>query len=810
MKPIRLHLKNYRKFEDAEIEFQSGITGIIGRNGAGKSSVVEALEWSLYGKNVGRGDNKENIRRAGADYSEECLVEFEFELKGESYLIKRWLRGKNSTAGAELISSGSGTVLATGPKDVETAVNKILGMDYQAFEVSVFAKQSELAALSSMGGTVRRETILRLLGIKKVDKVVESVRKDEDAIKKRINLEESFVKDPRTGEDLLKKRKKELDATIDEIESAEEEKRDLLGRREKLDKRRAALDERIRTLEDRRKRSSELNSRLTALREKAAATEGDIERIAGEISGLQQKRKSLEKLEGDVKREEEVREAYEAMSADYRKHIEVEGFKRELAALEGEMEALNQRIQRLRKSAGTPEVLERELGEKEGKKRQSEDAISEVQDEINSLDSRLKGIRSRIEEVRSEKERIDELGEESECPTCHRPLEGHYAVLMSDFERKIASLEEEEKEVGKKLSSLRDKLADERKKRAALEKGIERLKERLQEARRNGKELDEREEELRQKSRKKEEIVEKIASYGPVNYDEDEMKRLKDELKRLEAAVREYNSLSVEVGRIPVLEREREEAGARLAQYLKEIEELKQTISEIGYSEEDYAAAQKESRGLNEELRTVEKEIGLAAGRLKTALYKKEETEKAISALKEKKKELAALREEAEYVSKAKSLLEEFRKQLIQRIRPELSDISSSLLREITEGKYTVVDFDEDYKIRVMDDGILYPIERFSGGEKDLINLCVRLAISKAAMTFSGGSEMNTIILDEVFSSQDEERKRNILNALKRLSRDFSHIIAISHMYDVKESVDRLIRVEEDPETGTSYLLTDE
>src|SRR5439155_1555950 len=65
MQLLRLRLVNFRQHADTELEFGPGITGIIGPNGSGKTSILEAIAWALYGVQAVRGD-KDSIRRLGA------------------------------------------------------------------------------------------------------------------------------------------------------------------------------------------------------------------------------------------------------------------------------------------------------------------------------------------------------------------------------------------------------------------------------------------------------------------------------------------------------------------------------------------------------------------------------------------------------------------------------------------------------------------------------------------------------------------------------------------------------------------------
>jgi exonuclease SbcC len=137
-----------------------------------------------------------------------------------------------------------------------------------------------------------------------------------------------------------------------------------------------------------------------------------------------------------------------------------------------------------------------------------------------------------------------------------------------------------------------------------------------------------------------------------------------------------------------------------------------------------------------------------------------------------------------------------FRTHLISRIRPTLSEYSSDFFRRLTDGKYNEIELDENYNLMIYDNGENYNIERFSGGEEDLANLCLRLAISEV-ITERAGGVFNFIILDEIFGSQDNIRRQNIMKALNGLSSKFRQIFLITHIEDVKNDMENIISVNE-------------
>src|SRR5215211_1244061 len=85
-----LRLTNFRQHCDTFVTFDTGLTGIIGANGSGKSTILEAIAWALYGQDAARG-KKETIRSLRAGAGAKVRVELEFALGGHQYRVERGL-----------------------------------------------------------------------------------------------------------------------------------------------------------------------------------------------------------------------------------------------------------------------------------------------------------------------------------------------------------------------------------------------------------------------------------------------------------------------------------------------------------------------------------------------------------------------------------------------------------------------------------------------------------------------------------------------------------------------------------------------
>jgi exonuclease SbcC len=163
---------------------------------------------------------------------------------------------------------------------------------------------------------------------------------------------------------------------------------------------------------------------------------------------------------------------------------------------------------------------------------------------------------------------------------------------------------------------------------------------------------------------------------------------------------------------------------------------------------------------------------------------------------------------EAETLNHLSQVMKGFKENVTSRIVPTLSDVSSDLLSQLTEGKYGGMRLDDNYQMWLYDQGEEFRLERFSGGEVDLANLCLRLAISRMIMERSG-NQMNFLVLDEIFGSQDQSRKRSILETLGQLQKQFRQILLITHIDDVKDNVSAVLRVQEKEDGSSTVVLED-
>src|SRR5512136_934963 len=159
----RLELNNFKRFRHATIEFKDGITGILGNNGTGKSSLVQAIFFALYGVQA-TGISADYIVSSFAGPKEKCEVRLDFRIGGDEYAVVRTFK-KGKTVSHDASFYKNKKMMATGVSQVESEVKRTLGMGPVDFKNTIYAGQKDLLTLLENTPGKRKEWFLRALGI---------------------------------------------------------------------------------------------------------------------------------------------------------------------------------------------------------------------------------------------------------------------------------------------------------------------------------------------------------------------------------------------------------------------------------------------------------------------------------------------------------------------------------------------------------------------------------------------------------------------------------------------------------------------
>jgi exonuclease SbcC len=241
-----------------------------------------------------------------------------------------------------------------------------------------------------------------------------------------------------------------------------------------------------------------------------------------------------------------------------------------------------------------------------------------------------------------------------------------------------------------------------------------------------------------------------------------------------------------------------ERAGAVAA-----VAELGAKLAALGYSEAAFRGTREAEAAADRARR--EAEIALVKVRAEHAA-----ATEAVEALARRRAERLAREREAASAAADLALhqeldraLTDLRTDLNAGLRPDLAELASGFLRDLTNGRYSDLELDEDYNTTLMEDGD--PKAVISGGEEDIANLALRLAISQM-IAERAGQPLSMLVLDEIFGSLDEERRAAVVELLRALADRFPQVILITHIDSVREGFDRVVRVGVDLTRGVSTI----
>lgn len=794
MKLISLSLKNFRRYESAFIEFPEGLVGIVGVNGAGKSTLLEAIGWALYGTDAAR-TSKEQIKRQDAPTGQITQVILEFELGGNNYQVVREMRGANLTSDAAVHVNKKS--MARGTKATLEFITKTLKMDREAFFTSFFAKQKDLNALSELQPEKRKMRIIKMLGIDDIDRALDMLRIDLRDVKTRAEtLSERALDENELAIGLKDK--------LDGLKEAEAKVKEAADKKGLLTAKLDELGQSFQTIKAKREEHA-------ALAQDYAVKGNDLKTLKDSLAKLAQEKGELEKKKDQLK-------SLAPKAAEYLKLKELLGEMAELETddkLAGELKIqkndLTLRLSKLDDDLIKMGDLETKLTELKGERIQLEEkadrtkeAFNSTQAEIQSGQVKLSHLKSRVDELATERKRIEERGPKSTCPTCLRPLGEDFEKIEEHFAEEMATLKKEFDLEAKRIGAAETWAGETKDLLVRLEKELEKAAQEISQRELEKRDAEHKAREIESLKKSLLELEEKLKKLKTGAFDAEKYGELKVKVAELEGSAKEVIRLENETERLDKTTAEIKTASEKSAELTKKLVKIEAQGKRLNFSKEDFTAKEAEYEAGRALLSEAELEAEKAAGEQRLYQAELERLKKDIEDNQRMVSEIAVLKNERLKLTELERIFKSFRSDLIGRIRPALSAKTSQLFEEITEGKYPKVELSEDYDLMIYDAGEKFSIARFSGGEGDLANLCLRVAISKL-MIEGSSQDSGFIVLDEIFGSQDSARQENIIRALTHLLNQFKQIFIITHVAEIKDSFEHVISVTED-EQGLSSL----
>ncbi len=809
-----LKLRNIRSYTNEVIEFPDNILLLAGDIGSGKTTVLLAIEFALFG--IKRGDlSGSSLLRNG---QKEGYVELSFVIEGKDVIVNRTLKRSNNN-----VKQDTGFIIVGGRKiegtatELKAKVLEILGYPKNiltkgkdlVYRYTIFTPQEEMKSIIYDDVESRLDTLRKVFDIDKYKRIRENssfIIRELKTKKKVLNSKLEHY-----GEKV-----KQRDGYVKEIESKQEEVVKVTERKVEISKIVNEGKEKLKStevkIEELKKYQNDLkihennNKNLIEQKDKLLLEKQQCEKI---INKLNQDFNSIN-IESKIEKEiEDIEKSIEEKNKIINENkIKKSSLIEKSNNLKQRKEQLSVDIEKKTKVVSESVVLNE-------KKQKIEDLVKNKQDVLNNIKTFEDELNKNLIEItkvqhviNSSSEFKDKIVSLEQCPTC-------FQDVNSDHKLKIRNEEE------LKVSDAKFKLEKISNKKEDIEKNLSELKKMDTEINKNEKLLFEINTKLELVSKLSSELVERKEELIGLKNDEDKLmielnelnmidvSKLGDEVieeKKLLVLARQYKEKKVEKENISKMIIEKKELmqrlivdeqklGERMVLLSKEVSELNENIKSFGDIVQRYESFKEKFDIVLRKQREVElKEVSL--------LKEKEGVEKLLDKFNLDLSKLDLSKIEVEKINKNIHWLEEFfinlmdtiEKHVMLKIYREFNELFVDWFNVLLEDETINVRLDETFTPIVMQNGYETKLTDLSGGEKTSVALAYRLSLNKVINDFvTTIKTKDLIILDEPTDGFSTEQLDNVRNVLDQLN--MKQIIIVSHESKIESYVDSVIRI---------------
>lgn len=847
MRPLTLRIRGFTSFRDEQtIDFTDlDLFALWGPTGSGKSSVLDAMTYALYGKV----DRVEHASALVSQGQPRMSVSFDFSADGRTYRVTRStpptkVRLEKLDDGGEWKSYGAGADKVT---EVNRSLIHLIGLDYLAFTRSVLLPQGKFAEFLAGDATDRRKILTELLGLELFDKMAKRANEIRKEQASQADIKEDVVVRSFAGvdSDSIAAAREELDAAtkrggrvagvLVEVERLSEELAEERASAEVLLACRTDLTTLVSTFENHA-------ARLGGIAREEASFRAELDRAGGAVTA------AAESLETAVGAKDQAEGRWGSLDV---------------------VVALSERAKNLDEVTKTAARAEGSLTDARARAKQGSLSIDSATDALSnarrveaSAAEELAGCSAAVEEAHRH-DRVGSLvhGKSTgdPCPICERPLESIPSFDASELEATAAAraaAEKKHKEALGRVNEAATALAVARQDHASALEQIEKCDEAFNEAQTKRTALADELAPAFGKSLPEDPIAELERRVGALRQlvAAEAAARAAHEAARAELAAfderrrtlqnktaeirtrMDSDGLSAALDRVvaaapdierpglPALDSLPDAADAlageaeQITKKLKSLtDDLDDSLGRKRSAIEDLVGSMlaavpaelemsaKEPAALVGQLRELEKEL---AARIAVATKEVAELETRLEQRRSLEDEIAHHREQQAAYSDLQKELKADR--IVQHLQAEalvvLADAASHHLRELSDSRYRLV-YDEDrfYVVDAWNGDERRNVKTLSGGETFLTSLALALALSEQIQLLSvtEKSRLESLFLDEGFGQLDTELLEVVVNAIEQMRGADRLVGVVTHVADLADRMPTRLVVSKSPRGST-------
>lgn len=842
MIPVRLKLHNFLPYRNPDPIYFEGIhlAALIGQNGSGKSSLLDAITWALWGRARARRDD--DLVHLGQT---EMFVELDFEQEGTTFrVVRRRKTGKRGQGQLDLFILNDGeqprTINEPSMRATQFKIDDILRLDYETFVNSAFLQQGKADAFTTKTPAERKKILSDILGLeqwsvyedrvkvklKDLDRAVASIDGALSTIEEELAKEPQYKRELETAEnayDLARDALKDAEARVEEVKDVPADLRNAQGQQADINRRIINFQNDLASNEQEIKKRQETIIKYESVLENGNSIEEGYQT-------LQDAREADTQLGAKLRDMSDLDQRFNSLQAQLKEaQNQIEQEKRGFETTIAEM-------QRVLDNDGDDELaqVQADISQLENVEQQRatlQETLANLREERSSSSTRKKTLTTEGQEMN---ERIDTLeqAEGANCPLCGQPLDDdHREAILADLmlERdtkreeyrqateRVAEIGEETKLIQVEIEALGVQLAELPKLRSRAG-GLEKQAEDRLAAQARVDEADaglqsilsilENEDyahEIRQQ------LADVDAERQAIGYDRsahDEAQSALKEYTAYEAQFRDLEfarkTLPTEIEALEGAEERKRRIESAFSEENEALKKLKEEIEQLTLMKVEYEKRTREVAAA----KTTEQQT---YGRVSAA-------KQQLSALEGNRKRKQELEERREYTRDEQVIYKELQMafgkngipaMIIEAATPELETAANELLGRMTDGRMHL-SFNtqrakasgsgtiETLDIDIADELGTRPYEMYSGGEAFRVNFAIRVALSKM-LARRAGAHLRTLFIDEGFGTQDDDGRNKLVEAITAIQSEFDLILVITHIDELRDAFPVHVMVDKTP-----------
>jgi len=864
MIPLKLTISGFLSYRDrVELDFTGfDLACIAGSNGAGKSSLLDAITWALFGQARKRDDSLINSKE---DIAEVSLI---FSYESNLYRVLR-IKPRNKTTQLEFhilqdapdditvnldLESGTWKPLTERTlRDTEARIQETLLLDYETFVNASFFLQGKADQFTQQRPGDRKRILANILGLEFWEAYRQQAAERRRAIENGIHALEGRMQEitaELAEETSRTARLQELERELAELSQSRAIQENTLENMRQIT---ASLAEQERLVGVLARQHDEANQNLGELTNRQAARQGErqsFNTLLSHSAAIEAAYTTWNEARESLERWEEV--AARFREEEKRRQGPLDEINAARAGLLQERQSFESQQAEIQTTLTEIPHIEKDLSTATGSAKDAEHRLARrklLQGELQSAQGHQADARAENPRLKAEmdelKGRIDQLSaaEGVSCPLCGQPLSQTERQVLID------RLQAEGEEMGDKYRANQELVQQTDQQVRDLENQIKSLSAAESEIRQQEKtvaQLSSRLELLNtQVNQWQSKSAPRLAAINDSlegdTFAPEARERLalvNEQLKTIgyDAAAHDSIRKAESEGRVSEGEvRALEKARSAIAPLEREIVDLETQAAnqeiELARKQEEHAAAaealeisrqqvpdQDAAEGVLLNLQERENRLRMEVGAAKQKVLILDDLKSRYAALEVERSE------QVDQVAQYKQLERAFGKDgvpalLIEQALPQIESKANEILDRLTMGDMSVRfvtqaaykdkrrdDLRETLEIQISDSAGVRDYEMFSGGEAFRVNFAIRLALSEV-LSQRAGARLQTLVIDEGFGSQDAQGRQRLIEAINLVRQDFAKILVITHIDELKDSFPNRIEVEKTARGSTITVV---